>query len=67
MKMKTLSLPHTYIQRGMTIKIIPMILILHDHAQSNFFARVVGCRGGPVSNIIKGERVRSSIKGVNIA
>ena len=49
-----------------TIKIVPMILILHDHAQSKFFARVVGCRGAPVSNIIKRERVRTSIKGVNI-
>jgi hypothetical protein len=46
---KTLSLTHTYIQPGIskckTIKIVPMILILHDHAQSKFFARVVGCRG----------------------
>ena len=68
---KTLSLTHTYIQPGIskckTIKIVPMILILHDHAQSKFFPRVVGCRGAPVSNVIKRERVRTSIKGVNIA
>ena len=43
-----------------------MILILHDHAQSKFFARVVGCREGPVSNVMKRERVRTSIKDVNI-
>jgi len=61
---KTLSLTHTYIQLGIskckTIKIVPMILILYDHAHSKFFARVVGCRGSPVSNIIKRERVRTS-------
>jgi len=44
-----------------------MILILHDHAQSKFFARVVGCRGGPVSNVVKREKVRTFIKGENIA
>ena len=42
---KTLSLTHTYIQPGIskceTIKIVPMIWILHDHTQSKFFARVV--------------------------
>jgi len=68
---KTLSLSHTYIQPGIslckTIKIVPMILMLHDHAQSKFVARVVGCRGGPMSNVIKRERVRTSMKGVNIA
>ena len=67
---KTLS-THTYIQPGIskckTIKIVPMILILHDHAQSKFFARVVGYTGSPVSNVIKRERVRTSKKGVNIA
>ena len=65
---KTLCLTHTYIQPGIskckTIKIIPMISILHDHAQSKFFARVVGSRGSPMSNVIeKG----SEPKGVNIA
>jgi len=68
---KTLSHTHTYIQPGIskckTIKIVPMILILHDHAQSKFFARVVGYTGSPVSNVIKRERVRTSKKGVNIA
>jgi len=44
-----------------------MILILHDHAQSKFFARVVGYTGSPVSNVIKRERVRTSKKGANIA
>ena len=67
---KTLS-THTYIQPGIskckTIKIVPMILILHDHAQSKFFARVVGCRGGAVSNVIRRERIRTCIKGKNIA
>ena len=62
--MKTLSLTHAYIQPGIskfkTIKIVPMILILHDHAHSKFFARLVGCRGSPVSNVIKRERVRTS-------
>jgi len=66
------TLSHTYLRTAwhlimQTIKIVPMILILHDHAQSKFFARVVGCRGPPVSNIIKRERVRTSIKCENIA
>ena len=67
---KTLSLTHTYIQSGIskckTIRIVPIILILHYHAQSKFFARV-GVKGSPVSNVIKRERVRTSKKGVNIA
>ena len=62
--LETLSLTHTYIQPGIskfkTIKIVPMILILHDHAHSKFFARVVGCRESPVSSVIKRERVRTS-------
>ena len=44
-----------------------MILILHDHAQSKFFARAMGCRRPLLSNVIKRESVRTCIKGKNIA
>ena len=39
-----------------------MILILHDHAQSKFFARVEGCRGVTVCNNDKAEREREREK-----